>query len=407
MRSEVLRQEGSGDRMTRTRTTARRWQIAGVGAVAVALVGVGLGVASADEAGAAPTVNCPGVADSLGAVPAQAKAEIERNLTLLNTQIGEANKRLVTSQGEGGPNFIQNAILGPLKDKRVATINRMATAIGRNAAKPQLNVNALATCSLNKKGGGVAAPEPAEVPAGNTGGGNTGGGIAGDGNDAGTAPTVNCPAVAGELGAVPAQAQAEIERNLALLNAQIAEADKRLITSQGQGGANFIQNAILGPLKDKRVATINRMATAIGRNAAKPVLDVDGLATCSLNADGGDEAAPEPTEAPAGNAGGDDTEAGTAPTVNCPDVTGLPAIPAQAQAEVTRNLELLDTQIAEADKRLVTSQGQGGANFIRNAILGPLEDKRVATLNRIETAIGRNAARPEGLERFAPCSLNE
>jgi hypothetical protein len=226
--------------------------------------------------------------------------------------------------------------------------------------------------------------------------------------DESTAPTVNCPAVAGALGAVPAQAQAEIQRNLALLNTQIAEANKRLITSQGEGGKNFIQNAILGPLQDKRVATINRMATAIGRNAAKPVLDVDGLATCSLNENGGGEAAPEPTEAPAGNAGGDDGAAtGAAPTVNCPDVTGLPAIPAQAQAEVTRNLELLDTQIAEANKRLVTSQGEGGPAFIQNAILGPLADKRTAVLNRIETAIGRNAARPEGLEKFATCSLNE
>jgi len=148
------------------------------------------------------------------------------------------------------------------------------------------------------------------------------------------------------------------------------------------------------------------MATAIGRNAAKPVLDVDTLATCSLNEDGAAAPAPEPTAVETANPA-DDTEAGTAPTVNCPAVSGLPSIPAQAQAEVTRNLELLDTQIAEANKRLVTSQGEGGANFIQNAILGPLEAKRFATLNRIETAIGRNAARPEGLEKFAPCSLNE
>jgi F0F1-type ATP synthase membrane subunit b/b' len=388
--------------MNRSRTPARRWQIAGVGAVAVVMVGVGLGVASADEA-SAPTVNCPAVAGELGTVPAQAQAEIERNLALLNTQIGEANKRLVSSQGEGGANFIQNAILGPLKDKRVATINRMATAIGRNAAKPVLDVDGLATCSLNENGGGAAAPEPTVVPP-------AGGDESGE-DGAGGAPTVACPAVADELGAVPAQAQAEIERNLALLNTQIAEANKRLISSQGEGGANFIQNAILGPLKDKRVATINRMATAIGRNAAKPVLDVDGLATCSLNENGGGAAAPEPTEVPDGNgAGGDsgaDAGAGAAPTVNCPEVTGLPAIPAQAQAEVTRNLELLDTQIAEADNRLASSVGQGGPAFIQNAILGPLADKRTATLNRIETAIGRNAAKPEGLEKFATCSLNE
>jgi hypothetical protein len=385
--------------MNSSRTTARRWQIAGVGAVAVVLVGVGLGVASAAESGT-PTVNCPGVAGALGAVPDRASDEIARNLTLLNTQIAEANKRLVTSAGEGGPAFIQNAILGPLKDKRVATINRMATAIGRSAPKPDLDVNKLATCSLNENGGGAAAPEPTAAPE------------APD-TAAGAAPTVDCPAVADELGTVPAQAQAEIERNLALLDTQIAEANKRLASSVGEGGKNFIQNAILGPLKDKRVATINRMATAIGRNAAKPVLDVDGLATCSLNENGGggeeagnggagEEAEPEPTEVETS-----DPATGEAPTVNCPDVTGLPAIPAQAQAEVTRNLELLDTQIAEANNRLASTIGQGGPNFIQNAILGPLEDKRIATLNRIETAIGRNADRPEGLERFGACSLNE
>ncbi|WP_212994731.1 hypothetical protein, partial [Actinoplanes auranticolor] len=290
----------------------------------------------------------------------------------------------------------------------VATINRMATAIGRNAAKPVLDVDGLATCSLNEDGGGAAAPEPTEVPP--AGGDDSGA----DGGAAGGAPTVNCPEVAGELGAVPAQARAEIERNLALLNTQIAEANKRLISSQGEGGPAFIQNAILGPLADKRVATINRMATAIGRNAAKPVLDVDGLATCSLNENGGGEAAPEPTEVPAGNgagngngAGGDDAAAGATPTVDCPDVTGLPAVPAQAAAEVTRNLELLDTQIAEANARIASSVGQGGPAFIQNAILGPLADKRTATLNRIETAIGRNAPKPEGLEKFATCSLNE
>jgi hypothetical protein len=74
---------------------------------------------------------------------------VDRNLTLLNTQIAEANKRLVDTVGQGGPNFVNNAILGPLKDKRVATVNRIATAIGRTAAKPQ-GLDALAPCTLNK-----------------------------------------------------------------------------------------------------------------------------------------------------------------------------------------------------------------------------------------------------------------
>jgi hypothetical protein len=96
----------------------------------------------------------------------------------------------------------------------------------------------------------------------------------------------------------------------------------------------------------------------------------------------------------------------TAGDITCPDVASrLPAIPAQAQAEVDRNLALLNTQISEANNRLVSSEGEGGANFVQNAILGPLADKRVATINRIATAIGRNAARPAGLDALAPCQL--
>src|SRR6185312_5869829 len=88
-------------------------------------------------AGQAGTITCPSVADKLPAIPAQAQAEVARNLQLLDTQIAEANRRLVTSRGEGGPNFVNNAILGPLKDKRFATINRIATAIGRHAPRPE------------------------------------------------------------------------------------------------------------------------------------------------------------------------------------------------------------------------------------------------------------------------------
>ena len=95
-------------------------------------------------------------------------------------------------------------------------------------------------------------------------------------------------------------------------------------------------------------------------------------------------------------------------TISCPDVTSeLPAIPASAQAEVDRNLTLLDTQVAEANQRLVDTVGQGGPNFVQNAILGPLEDKRIATVNRIATAIGRTAEKPQGLDSLAACTLTQ
>ncbi|MER7407057.1 hypothetical protein ABT373_32445 [Streptomyces sp. NPDC000070] len=230
------------------------------------------------------TITCPDVRSKLPAVPASAKAEVDRNLTLLNTQIQEANTRLANTVGQGGPNFVQNAILGPLKDKRVATVNRIATAIGRTAAKPQ-GLDSLATCTLNaagtNAGGGNAGANPGGAAGKPQAGGNTGnaGNAGNTGNTA--AGTITCPDVRSKLPAVPASAKAEVDRNLTLLNTQIQEANTRLANTVGQGGPNFVQNAILGPLKDKRVATVNRIATAIGRTAAKPQ-GLDSLAACTL-----------------------------------------------------------------------------------------------------------------------------
>ncbi len=387
-------------RFNKSRTNVRRWQIGAVAGVAVAIVAVGLGVASADEA--VPTVDCPQVSVNV-AVPAQAQAEVQRNLELLNTQIAEANNRLKTTVGQGGPNFIQNAILGPLADKRFATINRIETAIGRNAAKPNLNAEGLEACTLNQDGGASQQQDT-----GVSGGAAAGDGANGDGGGDAAAgvPTVNCPPVSVDV-AVPAEAQAEVVRNLELLNTQISEANNRLKTTVGQGGANFIQNAILGPLAGKRFAAINRIETAIGRRAPKPDLNAEALQTCSLNEDGS-ASAQQGTGVNVQQAGQNAAGTGAAPTVNCPAVTVDVAVPAQAAAEVQRNLDLLNTQIAEANTRLANSVGQGGPNFIQNAILGPLAGKRLSTINRIETAIGRNAAKPDlNSEGLSTCSLNE
>ncbi|WP_405630869.1 hypothetical protein OG933_34940 [Streptomyces sp. NBC_00016] len=243
--------------------------------------------------------------------------------------------------------------------------------------------------------------------------------------------TISCPDVASQLPAIPASAQAEVDRNLALLQTQIAEANKRLVDTVGQGGANFVQNAILGPLEGKRVSTIDRIAISIGRQGTKPQ-GLDALAPCALDAGGvadtgeeagddaaaGDEAEATPgaeeTAAEGADGGaaetGDDTGADAAGvgTISCPDVASqLPEIPATAQAEVDRNLALLQTQIDEANTRLQNTVGQGGANFVQNAILGPLADKRVSTIDRIAISIGRKGTKPQGLDALAACTLNK
>ncbi|MEU4036506.1 hypothetical protein [Streptomyces collinus] len=226
------------------------------------------------------TISCPDVASRLPAVPASAKAEVDRNLALLQTQIQEANTRLKNTVGQGGPNFVNNAILGPLKDKRVSTIDRIALAIGRTSAKPA-GLDALAPCALNAAGGAAAGGGRAQATATPGTGANQqagGGTAAGDGAAVGT---IGCPDVASRLPAVPASAKAEVDRNLALLQTQIQEANTRLKNTVGQGGPNFVNNAILGPLKDKRVSTIDRIALAIGRTSAKPA-GLDSLAACTL-----------------------------------------------------------------------------------------------------------------------------
>jgi hypothetical protein len=263
--------------MSRSTEISRRGKIAITVGVALALFGTGVGVAAAGGESAAPTVDCPTVGDKLAAVPASAQAEVSRNLAQLNTQIEEANRRLATSQGEGGANFVQNAILGPLKDKRAATIDRIAISIGRKGTRPQ-GLESLATCTLGTGGGGGAAEDP-EAPAGEPPAEQP---PAEEEPPAGEVGTISCPDVASQLPAVPAGARAEVDRNLAQLETQIAEANARLVSSVGQGGPNFVQNAILGPLEDKRVAAINRIATAIGRINARPV-GLDALAPCTVS----------------------------------------------------------------------------------------------------------------------------
>ncbi|MFG1866496.1 hypothetical protein [Micromonospora arborensis] len=102
---------------------------------------------------------------------------------------------------------------------------------------------------------------------------------------------------------------------------------------------------------------------------------------------------------------GKDGTVGTGTAIACPDVTAkLPQVPAQARAEVDRGLAQLQSQIAEADRRLA-AEGNKGEAFIRSAILQPLRDKRRAVLDRITTAIDRVGPRPQGLAQLADCQV--
>ncbi|MFC9246507.1 DUF1996 domain-containing protein [Streptomyces sp. NPDC057136] len=95
-------------------------------------------------------------------------------------------------------------------------------------------------------------------------------------------------------------------------------------------------------------------------------------------------------------------------TIDCPDVGNeLPEVPEQARGEVDRELAAMDTQITDAYQQFADRKDEiaQDPDLAENAVLGPLRDKRVASLDRIGIAIERSADRPEGLEGLAPCSL--
>ncbi|MCC8247785.1 hypothetical protein [Saccharothrix luteola] len=212
----------------------------------------------------------------------------------------------------------------------------------------------------------------------------------------GDGQAIVCPSPVGALSAVPDAAKTEVARELANLDKQLGEANERLARSEGEGGPNFVDNAILGPLASKRTAALDRIGIAIGRVAGQRPDGLEDFAECALG-EAGDVV--EVTSPPVVEEVGEQV-------IECPSPVGaLAEVPAAAQDEVARELANLDEQVEEANERLVETEGQGGPNFVDNAILGPLASKRTAALNRIETAIGRVAEKPEGLERFAECSV--
>ncbi|MER5748897.1 DUF1996 domain-containing protein [Streptomyces sp. NPDC002088] len=95
------------------------------------------------------TIDCPDVGDRLTAVPDPARAEVDKELALLDQQIADAYQRLQQSaravQEDSG--FADSAIMNPLKEKRTATIERIAIAIDRVGDRPE-GLETLAACTL-------------------------------------------------------------------------------------------------------------------------------------------------------------------------------------------------------------------------------------------------------------------
>ncbi|CAL9428420.1 DUF1996 domain-containing protein [Streptomyces levis] len=123
------------------------------------------------------TIQCPDVGQKLTNVPKRARRGVDRELANLDKQISEAYSRLAsTRQAQAGDaGFVDNAILGPLKSKRTAALDRIGINIRRVGGKTPFNLAKLARCR------GMAAD--ANTNDGNAGDGQNDGGQNDDGQN--------------------------------------------------------------------------------------------------------------------------------------------------------------------------------------------------------------------------------
>ena len=150
------------------------------------------------------TISCPDVGQKLTSVPTAARAGVDKELALLDKQITEAYARLAsTRQAQtNDASFVQNAIVGPLKDKRSATIDRIRIDITRVGGSFNSSLSQLAACTTQtanttaggqnggqqnggqqNNGGNQASASPSA-----SAGQNNGGQQAGNGGQAGNGP---------------------------------------------------------------------------------------------------------------------------------------------------------------------------------------------------------------------------
>ncbi|KDN74395.1 membrane protein [Streptomyces olindensis] len=144
---------------------------------------------------AGATIDCPDVGSRLTSVPERARPEVDRELARLDEQIAQAYQRLSTSapQIRQDSGFADSAIMNPLKDKRAATIERIAIAIDRVADRPE-GLAPLAACTVRDSGNQAPAPTASqgggEQPGQGEGGQDQGNGQGqgGNGGQAGNGP---------------------------------------------------------------------------------------------------------------------------------------------------------------------------------------------------------------------------
>ncbi|GGQ40156.1 DUF1996 domain-containing protein [Couchioplanes azureus] len=213
-----------------------------------------------------PTVSCPRVGDRLPAVPAGAKAAVDRRLAELDRLTAAANARMSGSRGRIDAAY-HASVIDPLRARRAQLIRAISESVGGDRGSARLVSLVDCDVSYDSMHAFMGTDHASAVAAA-----------------AAATPQVWCPAVRGRLPGVPASALDEVDRALAELDRQISEADERLVVTRG--GAS-----VLGTLKARRAAVLDRIATAVDRLGPRP-RGLEALAACTLSK-------PAPPAAPA------------------------------------------------------------------------------------------------------------
>ncbi|MFB8243750.1 DUF1996 domain-containing protein [Streptomyces sp. NPDC055952] len=138
------------------------------------------------------TIQCPDVGQKLTSVPKRARRGVDRELATLDKQISEAYSRLASTRRAqaGDPGFVANAILGPLKSKRTAALDRISINIRRVGGKAPRNLGQLAKCrgmaaDINTNDGAAGGQNDGGQDQGQNNGGQNDGGQNGGGQNGG------------------------------------------------------------------------------------------------------------------------------------------------------------------------------------------------------------------------------
>ncbi|MFI0770311.1 DUF1996 domain-containing protein [Streptomyces sp. NPDC021218] len=124
------------------------------------------------------------------------------------------------------------------------------------------------------------------------------------------AMTVKCPDAATRLSSVPQQARPTVDKELATMDSQVADAYQQLATRGASADQDWVRTRVLEPLSAKRRGALNRIGNEIGRVASRPS-GLDTLASCTVQQAAPAGATPAAgTAAPATPAAGGQAQSG-------------------------------------------------------------------------------------------------